>query len=61
MAGICTKLIWQPYPQHIIFPGGSVALGSHWPNVWSVDSECKTKVYFKQPKNSTFLNRISLL
>jgi len=30
-------------PQHIMFPSGSVTPGSRWPNVWSTDSECKTK------------------
>jgi len=30
-------------PQHIIFPGRSVSPGSRWPNVWSIDSESKTK------------------
>jgi len=28
---------------HIIFPGGSVTRGSHRPNIWSIDSECKIK------------------
>jgi len=33
------------YPTtHIIFPGGSVTPGSRWPNIWSIDSECKTKI-----------------
>jgi len=32
------------YPTtHTIFPGGSVMPGSHSPNIWSIDSECKTK------------------
>jgi len=46
----------------MIFPGGSVTPGSRRPNVWSVDSECKTKnwyialqVYFKHLKNANFL------
>jgi len=54
-------------PQHIIFPCGSIMPGSLWPNVWSIDSECKTKnryialqVYFTHLKNSSFLSRISL-
>jgi len=47
------------YPiTHIIFPGRSVSTpGSRWLNVWSIDSECKTKnwytalqVYFKTPQ-----------
>jgi len=29
--------------QHIIFPNGSVTRGSRWPNIWSIDSDCKTK------------------
>ena len=46
----------------MIFPGGSVTPGSRRPNIWSVDSACKTKnwyialqVYFKHFKNSSFL------
>jgi len=27
----------------MIFPGGSVMPGSRRPNIWSTDSECKTK------------------
>jgi len=27
----------------MIFPGDSVMPGSHRPNVWSIDSECKAK------------------
>jgi len=30
-------------PRHMIFPGGSVTLGSCRANVWSIDGECKTK------------------
>jgi len=34
------------YPTtHMLFPGGSVAPGSRRPNVWSIDSECKTKIW----------------
>jgi len=46
----------------MIFLGGSVTPGNRRPNVWSIDSECKTKnwyralqVYFKHLKNSSFL------
>jgi len=32
----------------MIFPGGSVSvtIGSRWPNVWPIDSECKTKNWY---------------
>jgi len=33
------------YPaSHITFQGGSITLGSRRPDVWSTDSECKTKM-----------------
>jgi len=31
------------FPRHMVFPGGSVMPGSRRPNVWSIDSKCKTK------------------
>jgi len=32
------------YPMtHMVFPSGSVTPGSHRPDVWSIDSQCKTK------------------
>ena len=58
------RLHWQNIfltMTHLIFPGGSVTSGSRRPNVWSIDSECKTKnwyialqVYFKHFKQSSF-------
>jgi len=49
------------YPTTQDFPGGSAAPESCRPTVWSIDSECKTKnwyralqVYFKHLKNSVF-------
>jgi len=66
MASIFTKRIWQPYPRHMIFPGGSVTPRSCRPNVWSIGSECKTKnwyralqVYFKHLKISSFFSKIN--
>jgi len=29
---------------HMVFPGGSVTPGSHGPDVWSIDSQYKTKI-----------------
>jgi len=53
------------YPMtHMIFPGGSVTPGSHRPNVWSIDSECKVKnwyrasqFYFRHFKNSNLFSK----
>jgi len=52
---------------HMVFPSGSVTPGSRRPDVWSIDSQCKTKnwyralqVHFKHLKNSSFFSRISL-